>query len=144
MVLELKISGRMVKRVLLGLAAAGAVAGLVFLSLFLIGRDTALQSFVDERGYQAVFLSDGRVYLGRLTSASDEYYVLRDVFYLQQAPGAESDEENTQQVLPRMGDIHGPTGRMLIPKDAVVLVENLRGDGELSRTVDRLRAEARE
>lgn len=144
MELELKITGGTIRRVLLGVLGAAVLAGLVFLGLFLFGKDKPLEAFVDERGYQAVFLSDGRAYIGRLTSSSGDYYVLRDVFYLQQAPeAAEKNDQATQQVLPRTGDVHGPTGRMLIPKDEVLLIENLRRDAELSRTIDRLRAEAR-
>src|SRR5688572_28216617 len=137
----IRITGQTLKRVLLGVGAAVATAGLVFLGLFLFRTEGPLDAFVDERAYQAVFLTDGRAYIGRLTSERGDYYVLRDVYYLQQSPDADDKKQPMQQVLPRTADLHSPQARMLIPKDAVLLIENLRRDAELSTTIDRLRAE---
>ena len=140
MELELKITGRTIKRVAWVVAAVAAVVGGAVLAMTLFGRESPLESFVDEDALQAVFLSDGRAYIGDLVSDRGDYYVLRNVFYLQQAPNAEGKEgQQTQQVLPRSGDLHGPQGRMLIPKGAVILIENLRSNAELSETIDRLR-----
>lgn len=135
MAFELKITGQMLKRAGLALLGAAVVAGLVFLGLFLFGKEDPLAAFVDDGAIQAVFLEDGSAYFGRVEGLRGDFYELADVYVVKQTPGKEEDDPPTPSVQPRSGEIHGPQGRMLIPRDAVLVIENLREDSELAKTI---------
>jgi hypothetical protein len=111
--------------------------GLVFLTLFLINPGDPFGGVVDDDRIQSVFLQDGRVFFGSLEEASDDYYLLRNAYFVQQTPGEKKDDPPTQEVRARVSEVHGPEDRMLIAKDDVVIIENLSNDSELAKTIDR-------
>lgn len=143
MAFELKITGETIRRVLLGLLIGAVLGGLIYLAVLLLAPDP-FAGVVDERRYQAVFLDDGRVYFGRLEDGSDEFYLLQEAFYIQEVPGETEEDPPTQQVQPLSAEFHGPEDRMLIAKDDVVVVENLRPDSEVAGAIDRVKAEGQE
>lgn len=143
MAFELRITGETIKRILLGLLIGVALGGLIYLAVVLLTADP-FGGAVDESRYQAVFLDDGRVYFGRLEEGSDEFYQLREAFYIQEVPGESEGDPPTQQVQPLSTEFHGPEDRMLIAKDDVVVVENLRPDSEVAEAIERVRAEGEE
>lgn len=144
MAFELRITARTVMRVLLALVGAAAVAGVVLGILTLLEPEDPFAGILDEDRYQAVFLTGGRVFFGGLEVVDDDYYLLSDAFSVQQVPGEGEDAEPQREVFSRTNEIHGPEPRMLIAKDAVEFVENLREDSELAQTIDRLREEEEE
>jgi len=80
--------------------------------------------------YQAVFLTNGQVYFGKVSTESDEWIVMENVYYLklkQSLQGQGSKELSESDVtLAKLGnEIHGPTDMMKINKKQVLFIENL-------------------
>ena len=71
--------------------------------------------------YQAILLTNGSAYFGKLEGLGTPYPVLRDVFYVQTA-----QDPNTKQVsnilVKRGKEWHAPD-RMILNSDMIVLVE---------------------
>lgn len=81
---------------------------------------------LDPDAYQAVFLTGGQVYFGRLSIYGNDYILLSDVFYLpQQEPQSEANEG---QLIKRGNELHGPREPMIIPVGQVLFIENLKPD----------------
>ena len=71
--------------------------------------------------YQAVLLTNGSVYYGKLEGLGGPYPVLRDVFYVQAATDANTRQ--TANILVRRGkEWHGPD-YMLLNANQILLVE---------------------
>lgn len=101
---------------------------------------------VDTSQYQAVFLTSGQVYFGKLSAYSSESVKLTDVYYLQtQAGGSEANSENPQQAstegvnvqLIKLGnEIHGPQDEMVVYKSQVLFYENLKPDSQVVKSIE--------
>lgn len=87
--------------------------------------------------YQVVFLTGGQIFFGRLTSRGD-MLLLSDVFYLQTAPDAASGEPGT--LVKRGNELFGPTEPLVIPKEQLIFMENLRGDSQVVQGIQRFRS----
>ena len=74
--------------------------------------------------YQAVFLANGQTYFGRYYDRIGAYAKIEDVYYLQQTQGATADITDTK-VVRRGRELHAPAARMLVPKSAILFVEDL-------------------
>lgn len=94
-----------------------------------IGRE------IDKNTYQAVFLSGGQVFFGRLTTAGENYFTLTDVFYL--SPG---DGQNPSQLIKRGTELHGPAEPMIIPANDILFIENLRGNSQVVDAITKFKA----
>lgn len=89
-------------------------------------------------GWQAVFLSNGQVYFGKIIKETSHSVVLKDIYYLQVAqspqPAAEGQEAQQNLSLVKLGnELHGPKDEMKINRDHVLFTEDLKSD---SRVVD--------
>ncbi|HTK39387.1 MAG TPA: hypothetical protein VL362_00810 [Patescibacteria group bacterium] len=125
-----------------------ALAGLAVVVIVLVGGYYAYRavspSLIDRGKYQAVFLSNGQVYFGKL-HLDNNYYVLKDIFYLQASDAQNSanpDSKNPQQStssdvkLIKLGtEVHGPTDQMVIDKGQVLFFENLKDDGSVVKSI---------
>ena len=74
--------------------------------------------------YQAVFLTNGQTYFGRYYDRIGAYAKIEDVYYLQQVEGTDASTASTR-IVRRGRELHEPTPRMLIPKSAILFVEDL-------------------
>lgn len=105
---------------------------------------------IDQGKYQAVFLTNGQVYFGKINMANNTYLELVDIFYLQVKPvlqQGEGDNQNanvnpqdqkTELSLVKLGnELHGPLDRMMINKDQVVFVEDLKDDSKVTDAIKR-------
>lgn len=101
-------------------------------------------SQVNEDGYQAVFLQNGQVYFGRLSSIDQEYVKLTDVYYLQTSQDVQGkdskkadDKENQPQLqLNKLGnELHGPQSQMYIVKENISFWENLKSDSKVVEAI---------
>lgn len=88
--------------------------------------------------YQAVFLSNGQVYFGKVSNESGSTVTVKDIYYLQVQqqvqPADEKDKASkTPQVqLVKLGnEIHGPMDEMRINHDQLLFVEDLKSDGKV-------------
>lgn len=75
--------------------------------------------------YQAVFLANGQTYFGRYYDRIGAYAKIEDVYYLQQTQGADPNAAPDTKIVRRGRELHGPASRMLVPKSAVLFVEDL-------------------
>lgn len=101
---------------------------------------------IDSDKYQAVFITNGQVYFGKLNPLNGDYMRLTDVYYLQsedstEASGSEnpqnsSSDESSMQLVKLGQEIHGPEDEMIISKDQLMFYENLKTDGEVSNTIE--------
>jgi len=78
-----------------------------------------------DSGYQAVFLTDGQTYFGRLTPLDAHYLKLTDVYYYKTNSTSSSDTINTPQIVKLGDEIHQPKNEMIIARDQVSFFENL-------------------
>ncbi len=89
--------------------------------------------------YQAVFLTDGQIYFGKLSNLDKEYAELKDIYYLQVDQQVQPDREKQQQAnisLAKLGkELHGPEDRMFINPDMVLFWENLKTDGQVTQAI---------
>lgn len=85
--------------------------------------------YVQSSKYQAVFLSNGQVYFGNVTSISSDYIRMTNVFYLTQESGTDSSD----YTLVKLGcqQIHNPYDQIVINHSQVTFWENLQDDGKV-------------
>lgn len=86
--------------------------------------------------YQAVFLTNGQVYFGKLTNISDRYVKLSDIYYLQVQqsvqPAESKNGEQPKVSLAKLGsELHGPEDEMQISRDQVLFWENLKDNSKV-------------
>lgn len=123
---------------LVAIAVATIVIAIVF-TLSTLGPAVGQSPKGDQ--YQAVFLTNGQVYFGKLKGTSGSYLTLKDVYYIQsnpqQAGGAASASPNPQLSLVQLGnEIHGPESQMQISSNQVIFWENLKGDSKVVEAIN--------
>lgn len=97
--------------------------------------------------WQAVFLTNGQVYFGKIQSYSGSYLHLEDIYYLQvvQAPlqqtqeGAQAAQQGQNELsLVKLGnELHGPQDAMKINSDHVLFTEKLKSDSKVVDAITR-------
>ncbi len=134
-------------------ARSGVVGKLLVVSLIVVSiAITAFVGYAIIRGvgggnliksdqYQAVFLTDGQIYFGKLTGIGEEYATLEDIYYLQVQQEVQPDtaaQPQTQISLAKLGnELHGPEDQMFINVDQILFWENLKGDGQVVEAIAR-------
>jgi hypothetical protein len=127
--------GAVLAALVLGLLLGGFAMTLLADDTDDAGTDQFAGAIADDR-YQAVILSNDKVYFGRIESVSDEFYRLDNAFFLRET--RESAEAEPQRaLLPINREIHAPENSMLIRKDEVVLVENLDEASPIQAEIER-------
>lgn len=103
-------------------------------------------------GYQAVFLTNGQVYFGKLSDATADYVTLKDIYYLQvvqppqlqgtppqgqqQSAPAQQQAAQPQISLVKLGnELHGPVDEMHISRSQVLFYEDLKSDGQVVKAI---------
>ncbi len=125
--------------------------GLVLIILLLVALIVARQSLwrvglgdliapgigrqIERSGYQAVFLTGGQVFFGKLEVAGEDYFTLSDVFYLSTGDGGQPN-----QLIKRGNELHGPTEPMIIPARDVLFIENLRANSDVVSAITKFKA----
>ncbi|MEK6227007.1 MAG: hypothetical protein AABM40_12045 [Chloroflexota bacterium] len=89
---------------------------------------------IDRNAYQAVFLANGATYFGKLEEQGDSWFLLSDVFYL-----SASDQTGTQ-LIKRGSEPQGPREPMIIPKEQVLFIENLRDDSDIVTLIKKFKS----
>lgn len=120
------------------------VAGLVLAVVFalagyglfdLVRPRKSAASPIDRSKFQAVVLSSGVVYFGHLHVVDDDFYELRDAYFIQEVKKAGAAQPE-RRVLPLREELHGPENSMVIPRDHVVSIENLRSDSPVVKAAE--------
>lgn len=119
------------------------VVVMVIAALAVIFRDQLFSKSGVKDQYQAVFLTNGQVYFGKLSNATGQYLTLNDIFYLQvtQPPlqGSQQQGQPAQQPqlsLVKLGnELHGPEDTMHISRDQVLFYEDLKDNGRVVQAI---------
>jgi len=107
-------------------------------------------NYIEEDKYQAVFLSDGQIYFGKLDNVDMSYATLEDIYYLQvqnddgagDPPLQEGGAAAASITLRKLGnEIHGPVDQMIINGDQILFWENLKDDGQVAQAIERYKEE---
>lgn len=119
------------------------VLGVVFRDrLFGAGSKAEVSS-----GFQAVFLSNGQVYFGKITDSNDRYVTMENIYYLQVTPvlqtktegtpGTQATSDQQQQLsLVKLGnELHAPLDKMKINRDHILFFEDLKAEGKVVQAI---------
>ncbi len=99
-------------------------------------------------GYQAVFLTSGQVYFGKL-EASGQWLRLSDIYYLQTSQplqetnnsGLASNPNENIQLVKLGNELHGPTDSMYIGKKEVLFWENIKDDSKVVDAINKYKGQ---
>lgn len=92
--------------------------------------------YVMSNKYQAVFLTNGQVYFGNITSLNSKYLALGNVYYLTQSSAEGSTSSNYSLIKLGCQQIHDPYDQMVINRDQVSFWENLNADGKVVQSIN--------
>ena len=120
-------------------ARVGIAIG-VFLIALLIVRvwDFTIPRVVDAR-YQAVFLENGQTWFGHYRDRFGPYAAMDSVYSVQTKASQDPDVPTTSQLIRRGNELHAPDPQLLIPKTAILFVEDLRDDSPIAKYMDQQR-----
>jgi hypothetical protein len=119
----------------LGLRALLALALVFAVFAFVRWWDFTLPSFGAR--YQAVFLANGQTYFGHYLDRLGPYVKVENAFYIAQAPTVEEGQTPESRIIRRGSELHQPLPFVLIPKSAILFVEDLRQDSQVAQFMDR-------
>lgn len=116
---------------------------------FFMPSQNGVASAIDTGKYQAVFLSNGQVYFGRLSVVNNDYMKLTNIYYLERQLSGTGDTEiegdtgsatvnatdNNFQLLKYSDVLYGSEDAMVISKDDIIRFENLRSDGVVAKAI---------
>lgn len=92
-----------------------------------------------ENKWQAVFLTDGQVYFGKLEDANKKFALLKDVYYLKVSNGLQQGDEalssRNLNLIKLGGEAHGPEGEMFISKSQILFIENLKDNSTVVQAI---------
>lgn len=83
--------------------------------------------------YQAVFLTNGQTYFGRYYDRIGAYAKIEDVYYLQQTQATSPDQAPDTKLIRRGKELHAPASLMLVPKTAILFVEDLTSSSPITQ-----------
>jgi len=107
------------------------VIGIVALVRSLSSSDS-LSSAINPHEFQAVLLTNGQSFFGKLSHRGGDFYDLRDVYYLATTGSGRS----ARQTLVKLGnEIQGPEDLIVINRSQIVYVENLKPSGQVTRRI---------
>jgi len=84
-----------------------------------------------------VFLTNGQTYFGRYLDRLGPYIKLDNAFYIQQQAAQQEGQQGDLKLVRRGSELHQPDPEMLIPKDAILFVEDLRADSQVALFMDK-------
>lgn len=127
--------------ILVALVAVAALGWFVTKALGAATADTAIKS----KQYQALFLTNGQVYFGKVSKVDSSYVKLTDIYYLQVQQQVQPKDQNTTQQpqvsLAKLGgELHGPEDVMYVSRQQVLFWENLKGDGKVAKAISDYKA----
>ena len=102
---------------------------------------------VKVKQYQAVFLTNGQVYFGKVSHVDSSYVKLTDIYYLQVQQTVQpkdntaANASNQQVSLAKLGgELHGPEDVMFVSRQQVLFWENLKSDGKVAKAISDYKA----
>ncbi|MEI6288384.1 MAG: hypothetical protein WCP18_02235 [bacterium] len=95
--------------------------------------------------WQAIFLTNGQVYFGKVKGMNDKTVILADIYYLQVVnkplqstqEGTAATNQQQELTLIKLGnELHGPVDEMNINRDQVLLTEKLKKDSRVVQAIN--------
>lgn len=125
-----------IRTALIAIGVIVVLAVLIFLGTTVVKSfsSSSFPSRVDGKTYQAVFLSNGQIFFGKLTSGNDTYFELRHVYLLQSAVTSRG-RPGAQQLIKLTKEIHGPQDLMMIDRSQILYIENLDPRGQAAKLI---------
>ena len=122
-----------------------AVLALSIAGLFYFSRDREAH-LVDTGKVQAVFLTNGQVYFGKVKEINHQFVDLQDIYYLNsQSSNSDNKDQSTTPTnftLVKLGcELHRPLDQMIINRDQVSFWENLNSDGKVAKGIAQWKSE---
>ena len=118
----------------------GIAAGLVFGSYKFKNQQLGSKS-----EYQAVFLSNGQVYFGKLADDNGNWVTLSDIYYLQTKQNeplqqgttgtGQAGQQSDVQLVKLGSELHGPEDVMHIERDKILFWENMTDSSKVVQTI---------
>jgi len=114
-----------------------ALALVVLAASFLYVRwwDFTAPSFLGPR-YQAVFLANGATYFGEYRDRIGPYVKIENAYYIE-TPTTTSGEPGQTRLVRRGSELHAPMPLLLVPKSAVLFVENVGPSSPIAQFMDK-------
>lgn len=138
---------RWLKVVFVVLLFSLTVLAIALATLFYFGGKNEGE-FVNKDRVQAVFLTNGQVYFGKVKDVTNQYVDLQDIYYLnsQQQPDTSgtstTDTQATTFSLVKLGcELHGPIDQMIINREQVSFWENLTDEGKVAKAIEQWRSQ---
>jgi hypothetical protein len=123
---------------ILATAAVLLLAGLVaFVGIFVFHVTRPLPPIDLATEYQAVLLSNGTVYFGKLEHAESAHPILRDVYYVQSQVDSKT-KEVSNTLVKRGNEWHGPD-HMVLNGNHILLLEPVTPDSTVSKLIAELK-----
>ncbi len=129
------------------------VVGVLFRDKLFNGSQSASTTKTNSSAYQAVFLTNGQVYFGKLSNVDGNYATMTDIYYLQvvQPPlqgtpqsgqaAAATTQAQPQISLVKLGqELHGPVDEMHIARTQILFYEDLKSDGNVVKAIESYKA----
>ncbi|HTE22349.1 MAG TPA: hypothetical protein VK674_04900 [Candidatus Limnocylindria bacterium] len=112
---------------------------LAVIGLIMMYKQSDEGRYVAKDRMQAVFLSGGQVYFGKIRALNNKYVGMNDIYYLrvnQQVQPKQGENAKQDISLVKLGcELHGPQDQMLINREQVIFWENLKDDGQVGKAV---------
>lgn len=120
---------------------------LIFIFAFVIWQQNSLSGFTKD--YQALFLSNGQVYFGKVIKNTKAEIILEDIYYLQVTRPLQQAQEGQEQanaqgelsLVKLGGELHGPTDAMHINRDQVLFIEDLKDESNVTRAIAKYKSD---
>ncbi|MBU1953668.1 hypothetical protein KKH03_01700 [Patescibacteria group bacterium] len=120
---------------------------IIFIALFALLLGVNIASYylkpsvksVAREGVYAVFLTNGQVYFGAISSEDEKILTLNGIYYLQSKGGPTEDSLITQSdvsLLKLGNELHGPEDWMEINKQNVLFIEKLKSDSKVGKAIE--------
>ncbi|MDO8507798.1 MAG: hypothetical protein Q7S53_04515 [bacterium] len=110
------------------------------------GSNSATKTKTDDGKYQAVFLTNGQVYFGKLKDDDGNYVKLTDIYYLQskdqsvQPKDAAAADQSNLTLIKLGKELHAPADEMNISRQQVLFWENINEDGKVFQAIKEYKA----
>jgi hypothetical protein len=123
----------------LRLARIGIAIGVFLLAVLIVRVWDFTIPRVGAARYQAVFLQNGQTWFGHYRDRLGPYAAIDSVYYVQTKASQDPDVPATSQLIKRGNELHAPDPQVLIPKTAILFVEDLRDDSPIAKYMDQQR-----
>jgi hypothetical protein len=136
------------KRTGLILTVVGVLTAVLFIGSIVWLVSQGGRTAIDKSRYQAIWLTNGQYYFGKLQMLNRDYVRLTDVFYLQDKTAGTNDEtkqnttenQNNLELVKLGNELHGPEDEMIVAKDQLLFYENLKTNGKVAQSIAQYKA----